>query len=105
MLSPACDSAPDSAPAATTPEPAPPQRDLFVSRARPGFLYLMYAVIAFALPVGLIGAVSPATAAAIATGVGGYLSALPQPLYALFGTAYIGYTAARQWGKAAGTDR
>jgi len=33
-----------------------------------------------------------------------YLAALPESLYALFGTGYLGYTAARQWGKAKGTD-
>jgi len=30
---------------------------------------------------------------------------LPQPLYELFGTGYLGYTAARQWGKVKGVDR
>jgi hypothetical protein len=34
-----------------------------------------------------------------------YLSAMPEALYALFGTGYLGYTAARQWGKVAGSDR
>ncbi len=28
-----------------------------------------------------------------------YLNGLPEPLYALFGTGYLGYTAARQWGR------
>ena len=32
------------------------------------------------------------------------LAALPESLYALFGTGYLGYTAARQWVKAKGTD-
>ena len=34
-----------------------------------------------------------------------HLDALPEPLYALFGTGYIGYTAARAWGKAKGAER
>jgi hypothetical protein len=34
-----------------------------------------------------------------------YLGGLPEPLYALFGTGYLGYTAARQWGKIAGVDK
>jgi len=34
-----------------------------------------------------------------------YFAGLPEPLYALFGAAYLGYTAARQWGKAKGTDQ
>jgi len=80
-------------------------RDRFVSRARPMFLYVSYLVILAALPIGIIAAISPAIAAAFTTGMGAYLRAIPEPLYALFGTAYIGYTAARQWGKVAGSDR
>jgi Holin of 3TMs, for gene-transfer release len=79
--------------------------DPWTSRARPSFLYVMYALILWALPMGLLSAVSPATAAEIAAGMTGYLTALPEPLYALFGTGYLGYTAARQWGKIAGSDR
>jgi hypothetical protein len=33
-----------------------------------------------------------------------YLRGLPDELYALFGTGYLGYTAARQWGKIKGVD-
>jgi hypothetical protein len=79
--------------------------DPWTSRARPSFLYVMYALILWALPMGLLSAVSPATAAEIASGMTSYLGALPEPLYALFGTGYLGYTAARQWGKIAGSDR
>ena len=39
------------------------------------------------------------------TGMNAYLAGLPEPLYALFGTGYLGYTAARQWGKVKGVDR
>ena len=79
--------------------------DPWISRARPTFLYVMYALLLWALPMGLISAVSPPTAARIAAGMAAYLNALPEPLYALFGTGYLGYTAARQWGKLKGTDR
>ena len=34
-----------------------------------------------------------------------YLAGIPEPLYALFGTGYLGYSAMRQWGKAKGSDR
>lgn len=78
--------------------------DPWTSRARPSFLYVMYALILFAVPMGLVAAVSPAKAAAIGAGMTSYLSALPDSLYALFGTGYLGYTAARQWGKAKGTE-
>ncbi|ABD26514.1 hypothetical protein Saro_2075 [Novosphingobium aromaticivorans DSM 12444] len=79
--------------------------DPWTSRARPGFLYVMYVMILWALPLGLIGAFRPEAARGIAAGINAYLNGLPEPLYALFGTGYLGYTAARQWGKTRGTDR
>ena len=80
-------------------------KDPWTSRARPSFLYVMYVLILTALPMGLLSAFSPATATDIATGMNAYLSGLPDPLYALFGTGYLGYTAARQWGKVKGVDK
>ncbi len=80
-------------------------RDPWTSRARPSFLYVMYAMILFAMPMGVLAAFNPATARDIATGMNAYLNGLPEPLYALFGTGYLGYTAARQWGKIAGSDK
>ncbi len=79
--------------------------DPWTSRARPSFLYVMYAIILFALPMGVLSAISPGAAADIASGINTYLNGLPEPLYALFGTGYLGYTAARQWGKVKGVDR
>ena len=79
--------------------------DPWTSRARPSFLYVIYAMILWAIPMGLIASVRPETAAQIATGMNAYLNGLPEPLYALFGTGYLGYTAARQWGKVKGVER
>ena len=79
--------------------------DPWTSRARPSFLYVMYAMILWAIPMGILGAISPATAAAIAQSMNAYLQSLPESLYALFGTGYLGYSAMRQWGKAKGTDK
>ncbi len=79
--------------------------DPWTSRARPSFLYVMYVLLLWALPMGLLAAFSPAKAAEIAAGMNAYLAGLPEPLYALFGTGYLGYTAARQWGKIAGSDK
>jgi hypothetical protein len=79
--------------------------DPWTSRARPSFLYVMYAIILWAVPMGLVAAFRPEAARDIAAGMNAYLNGLPEPLYALFGTGYLGYTAARQWGKAKGTDR
>lgn len=79
--------------------------DPWTSRARPSFLYIMYVMILWALPMGIIAAFRPEAAASIAQGMNSYLGGLPEPLYALFGTGYLGYTAARQWGKIAGSDK
>lgn len=79
--------------------------DPWTSRARPSFLYVMYAMILWSLPMGLIAASSPALAQAIANGMSAYLNGIPEPLYALFGTGYLGYSAMRQWGKVKGSDR
>jgi len=73
--------------------------DPWTSRARPSFLYVMYVLLLWAIPMGLISAVRPGTAEAIARGMNAYLTGLPEPLYALFGTGYLGYTVAREWGK------
>lgn len=79
--------------------------DPWTSRARPAFLYVMYALLLWSIPMGLIAATQPHMAQAIAHGMNTYLSGIPEPLYALFGTGYLGYTAARTWGKVKGVDR
>jgi hypothetical protein len=79
--------------------------DPWTSRARPGFLYVMYILLLAALPMGILSAFQPMAARDIAAGMNAYLAGLPEPLYALFGTGYLGYTAARQWGKVKGVDR
>ena len=78
--------------------------DPWTSRARPSFLYVMYAMILWAIPMGLIAAFRPAMATDIAHGMTDYLAAIPEPMWALFGTGYLGYTAARSWGKARGFE-
>ena len=79
--------------------------DPWTSRARPTFLYVIYAMILWAIPMGLISGVMPEAAADIAAGMNAYLNGLPEPLYALFGTGYLGYTVARQWGKVKGIEK
>lgn len=60
--------------------------DPWTSRARPSFA-------------------RPEMAADIARGMNAYLAGIPEPLYAPFGTGYLGYTAARSWGKAKGIEK
>jgi hypothetical protein len=79
--------------------------DPWASRARPSFLYVMYIIILWSIPMGLIAAVRPALAHEIANGMNAYLSGIPEPMWTLFGTGYLGYTAARSWGKAKGVDK
>ena len=79
--------------------------DPWTSRARPSFLYVMYALLLWSIPMGLIAASRPEMAEAIARGMNAYLAGIPESLYALFGTGYLGYTAARTWGKVKGVER
>ena len=79
--------------------------DPWTSRARPSFLYVMYTMILWAIPMGLIAAFRPDMAKGIAAGMNAYLASIPEPMWALFGTGYLGYTAARSWGKAKGVER
>ena len=64
--------------------------DPWTSRTRPAFLYVMYVPLLWSLPMGLVAAVRPEMATAISQGMTAYLNALPEPLYALFGTGYVG---------------
>ena len=48
-------------------------RDPWTSRARPSFLYVMYALILFSVPMGVIAAFDPGAARAIGEGMTGYL--------------------------------
>jgi VanZ family protein len=76
----------------------------FTRYARPGFLYVIYAMILWGIPLSLLAAFIPGTAAAMADIMGRYLGAIPESLWALFGAAYLGYTAARQVGKIKGVE-
>ena len=79
--------------------------DPWTSRARPSFLYVMYGLILWAIPMGLIAAADPGMAQGIGAGMTAYLRGIPEELYALFGTGYLGYTAARTWGKVKGVEK
>src|SRR5689334_1680757 len=49
--------------------------DVWTSRARPSFLYVMYALLLWSVPMGLIAAIDPPKANAIAVGMTSYLRA------------------------------
>lgn len=88
----------------TTAEHGQRAADRWVGRARPSFLYVMYLLLLWSIPMGLLAGIRPHLAAAVTHGMAAYLAAIPDSLYALFGTGYLGYTAARTWGKAKGVE-
>ena len=73
--------------------------DPWTSRARPMFLYVMYCVIAFCFISGVVGMVWPARVALGASNVGAMLGAIPEELWWLFGTGYLGYSGVRSYDK------
>ena len=73
--------------------------DPWTSRARPSFLYVMYVMILISIPMGITSAISPSTAADIAEGMKSWLQAIPDALWAMFGTGYLGYVVTREYGK------
>ena len=79
--------------------------DPWTSRARPSFLYVMYALILWCVPMGILSAFKPETATAITAGMTGYLAAIPEALYGLFGVGYLGYAATRSFDKSKGAAK
>lgn len=79
--------------------------DPYTSRARPSFLYVVYICILFGLPMGILSAFKPDTAAAVAVGFQKWLAAIPSELYTLFGVGYLGYTGSRTWEKVRGVNK
>ncbi len=69
--------------------------DPWTSRARPSFLYVVYAYILAAIPMGGLFAFDPTAASDITQGVQDWLAAIPTHMWWLFGAGYLGYTSAR----------
>jgi len=80
-------------------------KDPWTSRARPSFLYVIYLMILTSIPMGILSAFEPEIATKIITGMQGWLNAIPDSLWALFGAGYLGYSAARSWDKRSGVGR
>ena len=79
--------------------------DPWTSRARPTFLYVIYIMILFGIPMGFLSAFKPAMATAIATGMQAWLAAIPDSLYTLFGVGYLGYAGSRAFEKIKGVSK
>lgn len=74
-------------------------KDPWTSRARPSFMYVIYVLILFAIPMGFLTAFRPDTAAQVVEGFSGWLNAIPSDLYTLFGVGYTGYAINRTYDK------
>ena len=64
--------------------------DPWTSRARPSFMYVIYILILSSIPMGFLFAFQPETADAVIQGFTGWLNAIPDSLYTLFGAGYLG---------------
>jgi hypothetical protein len=73
--------------------------DPWTSRARPSFLYVVYILLLWSIPMGVLAMFDPVGAADFTAGFKGWLSALPEPVLTLFGVVMTGYVAGRSWEK------
>ena len=73
--------------------------DLWTSRARPTFLYVIYGVILLCVIGSIVGIWWPAEVLQAAENLTSLLGAIPESLWWLFGAGYLGYTGARTFDK------
>jgi hypothetical protein len=76
--------------------------DPWTSRARPSFMYVVYVLLLWALPMGVLSMFCPDRAAAFTVGFRAWLAAIPEPILQLFGVVMTGYVAGRSWEKVKG---
>lgn len=79
--------------------------DKWTSRARPSFMYVMYALLLASIPMGVLFAFSPATSTGIVQGFQLWLGAIPEEMWWLFGAGYLGYAGARTFEKRKGLEK
>jgi len=79
--------------------------DPWTSRARPSFLYVVYALLLTSIPMGIIYAISPETAGNITLGFKDWLSAIPSEILELFKWVMLGYVGARSFEKVKGVAK
>jgi Holin of 3TMs, for gene-transfer release len=79
--------------------------DPWTSRARPTFLYVMYAILLLLVLGAIVGIWWPDQVFRAADNLSKLLRALPEELWWLFGTGYLGYTGARTFEKQRGAAK
>lgn len=79
--------------------------DPWTSRARPSFLYVVYVLLLWSIPMGVLTIFRPEAAAAFTAGFKAWMMAIPEPVLTLFGVVMTGYVAGRSWEKVRGATK
>jgi hypothetical protein len=79
--------------------------DPWTSRARPSFLYVVYVLLLWSIPMGILTIFKPEAAAAFTLGFKAWMNAIPEPVLTLFGVVMTGYVAGRSWEKVRGATK
>jgi hypothetical protein len=79
--------------------------DPWTSRARPSFLYVVYVLLLWSIPMGIMTIFRPDAAVAFTAGFKAWMLAIPEPVLTLFGVVMTGYVAGRSWEKVKGASR
>ena len=76
--------------------------DPWTSRARPSFLYVVYILLLWSIPMGVLTIFKPEAAASFTLGFKGWMEAIPESIIVLFGTVMTGYVVSRGYEKTKG---
>ena len=79
--------------------------DPWTSRARPSFLYVVYVLLLWSIPMGVLTVFYPEAAQRFTEGFKSWMSAIPEPILTLFGTVMLGYVVGRSWEKVKGAAK
>jgi hypothetical protein len=79
--------------------------DPWTSRARPSFLYVVYILLLWSIPMGVLTVFRPEAAVAFTAGFKAWMLAIPEPVLTLFGVVMTGYVAGRSWEKVRGATK
>lgn len=74
-------------------------QDKWTSRARPSFLYVMYILILFSIPMGIVSIWWPSAVNTVSKGMKLYLAAIPDEMWSLFKYGFLGYVGGRSFDK------
>lgn len=79
--------------------------DPWTSRARPSFLYVVYILLLWSIPMGVLAIFKPDAAVAFTSGFQAWMGAIPPDVLTLFGVVMTGYVAGRSWEKVKGVAK